>query len=345
MSNALAIATVTQALALQIESNLRPEIDMAVSVETRKPPAELPTEPTITVFLYHVAPNASMRGHDLPTRASDGTLLKRPAAALDLHYLISAYGEETELVGQRLIGCVVRTLHEMPVLSTRLLEEAAQRPYLDGTDLALSPQRVRFTQTQMDIDETYKLWGMLNQTPYVLSVCYQASLVLVEGIGRPVERKPVERVEARAVPSVPPEVPTAPTGAPGNPTGSGGSDATPHSSAGTSAAQKPGTGPAASGSVPSGAVAGRAAPKATRPRASAPRADSGKREGEQSEHPGGTSATAKAGPAPARRRKTASGTPARDGRTQRGGRTAASGGASGGTSGGGTSDSGSSKES
>lgn len=40
MSNALAIATVTQALALLIENNLSPEMDIAVKVETRKPSAE-----------------------------------------------------------------------------------------------------------------------------------------------------------------------------------------------------------------------------------------------------------------------------------------------------------------
>jgi Pvc16 N-terminal domain len=220
MSNALAIATVTQALALQIENNLRPEIDMAVSVETRKPPAEPPTEPTITVFLYQVVPNTSLRSHDLPTRTSNGTLLKRPTAALDLNFLISAYGEETELVGQRLLGCVVRTLHEMPVLSHELIEQAAQRPYLAGTDLALSPQKVRFTQIQMDIDETSKLWGMLNQTPYVLSVCYQAAVVLVEGIAKPVEPKPVERVVTRVVPSVEPISPVTPVAPAGERTNS-----------------------------------------------------------------------------------------------------------------------------
>lgn len=81
MSNALAIAHVTQALALLIEANLQPEIDMAVKVETRKPPADPPTDPTITVFLYQVTPNTSQRNNDLATRAPDGTLLKRPAAA------------------------------------------------------------------------------------------------------------------------------------------------------------------------------------------------------------------------------------------------------------------------
>ncbi|MEE1739338.1 DUF4255 domain-containing protein [Streptomyces sp. BE147] len=210
MSNALAVATVTQALALLIESNLGPEMDIAVKVETRKPPSEPPGEPTITVFLYQVTPNAAMRNNDLPTRASDGTLRNRAAAPLDLHYVISAYGEEAELVGQRLLGCVIRTLHEIPVLPRELIELAAERPYLSGSDLAASIQKVRFTPTVMDVDETSKLWGMLHQTPYTLSVAYQASLVVIEGREKPVPAKPVEERTVRVLPFGAPGAPVPP---------------------------------------------------------------------------------------------------------------------------------------
>ncbi|MHB6909223.1 DUF4255 domain-containing protein [Streptomyces sp. DB-54] len=260
MSNALALATVTQALALLIEHNLHPEIDMAVSVETRKPPADPPTDPTITVFLYQVAHNPSMRNNDLVTRASDGTLLKRPAAAIDLQFLISAYGEEQELVGQRLIGSVVRTLHEIPVLPRELIEEAAERPYLAGSDLAESLQKVRFTPTQMDVDETSKLWGMLNNTPYSLSVAYQASLVLLDGHQKPAPARPVRRPEVTVVPEVPPEVPL------GVPSREAGGAATASASAevpvpaADSAADQAASAPAAS--APASAPAKRAAKKA-----------------------------------------------------------------------------------
>ncbi|WP_406350623.1 Pvc16 family protein [Streptomyces sp. NBC_00658] len=211
MSNALAIAHVTQALALLIEANLQPEIDMAVKVETRKPPADPPTDPTITVFLYQVTPNTSQRNNDLATRAPDGTLLKRPAAALDLNFVISAYGEETDLVGQRLIGTVVRTLHEIPILPQDIIEQAGERPYLADSDLAEAAQRVRFVPTVMDIDETSKLWGMLNQTPYALSVTYQAALVLIEGRETPVPAKPVERSTVRVLPFGAPGAPVPPS--------------------------------------------------------------------------------------------------------------------------------------
>lgn len=215
MSNALAIAHVTQALALLIETNIGPETDMAVKVEARRPPAEPSVDqPTISVFLYQVTPNVSQRNNDLPTRAGDGTLIKRPAAALDLHYLISAYGDENELVGQRLIGSVVRTLHEIPILPKDIIELAGEKPYLATSDLAEAAQRVRFTPTVMDIDETSKLWGMLHQTPYALSVVYQAALVFVDGRETPVPRKPVERADVRVLPFGAPGAPR-PGGGPG----------------------------------------------------------------------------------------------------------------------------------
>ncbi|MFI1765817.1 Pvc16 family protein [Streptomyces sp. NPDC020800] len=214
MSNALAIAHVSQALALLIESHLQPEIDMAVKVEPRKPPAEPPADPTISVFLYQVTPNTSQRNNDLPTRAPDGTLVRRAAAALDLHYVISAYGDETELVGQRLIGSVVRTLHEIPILPEDIIELAGERPYLAGSNLAEAAQRVRFTPNVMDVDETSKLWGMLYQTPYALSVVYQASLVLIDGLQTPAPAKPVRRPEVRVLPFGAPGAPVPPGAGP-----------------------------------------------------------------------------------------------------------------------------------
>ncbi|MGW0209345.1 DUF4255 domain-containing protein [Streptomyces sp. NPDC003233] len=202
MSNTLAVATVTEALRQQIAQSLAPDIPFAVDVAAHKPPTDPPAEPTITIFLYQVTPNASLRNVDAPTRAADGTVLTRPAAALDLHYLISFYGDEAELVPQRLLGCVVRTLHESPVLSSAMIEAAAEQPYLQGSDLADSPQRVRFTPTALDIDDTSKLWGMLyqNNTPYALSLIYQGIAVLIDGRPTPVEAKPVKTRTVQAVP-------------------------------------------------------------------------------------------------------------------------------------------------
>ncbi|MET8450492.1 DUF4255 domain-containing protein [Streptomyces sp. NPDC005209] len=284
MSNALAIAHVSQALALLIESHLRPEIDMGVKVEPRKPPAEPPTDPTISVFLYQITPNTSQRNNDLPTRASDGTLVRRASAALDLQYVISAYGDETELVGQRLIGSVVRTLHETPILPQDVIELAGERPYLAGSNLAEAAQRVRFTPMVMDVDETSKLWGMLYQTPYALSVVYQASLVFIDGHETPVPAKRVERSDVRVLPFGAPGAPVPPGPAPRADEPSGGADDADGPEAGTGDAGRtdagggptavrpdagPGAGESAAGKAakaPAKAVARTAAKTPTRPR-------------------------------------------------------------------------------
>ncbi|MGW7405006.1 DUF4255 domain-containing protein [Streptomyces sp. NPDC054833] len=268
MSNALAIAHVSQALALLIESHLRPEIDMGVKVEPRKPPAEPPTDPTISVFLYQVTPNTSQRNNDLPTRASDGTLVRRASAALDLQYVISAYGDETELVGQRLIGSVVRTLHETPILPQDIIELAGERPYLTGSNLAEAAQRVRFTPMVMDVDEMSKLWGMLYQTPYALSVVYQASLVFIDGRETPVPAKRVERSEVRVLPFGAPGAPVPPGPGPRADEPSGGSDG----SDGSGDADGPDAGATDAGKaakVPAKAVARTAAKAPARPRKAA----------------------------------------------------------------------------
>ena len=206
MSNALAIATVTEALRGFLAANLLPEINFAVDVTARKPFVDPPTDPTISVFCYQVTPNPAQRNQDAPTRTADGTLLTRPRAALDLHYLISCYGAETEMVPQKLLGAVVRALYVQPVLARADIEAAATRPFLRGSDLAAAPDRVRFTPSTLDIDDQYKLWTMLSQTPYALSVCYQASLVFIEGrVGAP-PGKPVEKRTVTAVPGGRPTV-------------------------------------------------------------------------------------------------------------------------------------------
>ncbi|WP_405523997.1 DUF4255 domain-containing protein [Streptomyces canus] len=271
MSNALAIAHVTQALALLIENNVGPEFGEAVKVEPRKPPADPQLEqPTVSVFLYQVTPNTSQRNNDLPTRAADGTLVKRPAAALDLHYLISAYGDERELVGQRLIGSVVRTLHEIPILPKDVVEQAGERPYLAGSDLVEAAQRVRFTPTVMDVDETSKLWGMLYQTPYALSVVYQAALVFIDGRESPVPGRPVERPEVRVLPFGAPGAPVPPGAEPK-------ADATSSEAASAEVVHEKADPPAATpakkaAKAPAKTVAKTPAKTPARPRKAAPRA-------------------------------------------------------------------------
>ena len=199
MSNYLAVAQATEALRQFVSRRVTADVGFAVRVLAQKPFTDPPAEPTITVFMYEVVPNPSLRNLDAPTRGADGTLLTKPQAAIDLHYLISFYGDEADLQPQKLLGSVVRSLHTSPVLLEEDLNAAAVRPPLVGADLASSPQKVRLTPTKLDVDDLYKLWTMLIQVPYALSVMYQGTLVLLDGEGVPAAGKPVLRRNVRAV--------------------------------------------------------------------------------------------------------------------------------------------------
>lgn len=189
MSNHLAIAAVTATLRRMLQTAVdtdEPNIAEAkvVTVRPNAPASDLPAT-GINVFLYYVSPNASLRSADMPTRRGDGTVIQRPAAALDLHYLISFYGEDKRLEPQILLASAVRALHAHPVLDRNEILPAVQDPsvpfpFPDDVDLDDAVEMVRFTPTALTLEEMSKLWSVFFQSPYILSVAYKASVVRVE---------------------------------------------------------------------------------------------------------------------------------------------------------------------
>lgn len=183
MSNALSIATVTEALVQKLQGALT-GINLGASPQvTNTRPDQTGALPQVgvNVFLYQVTTNSSLRNSDLPTRAADGTFLKRPRAALDLHYLLTFHGDDATLEQQRLLGAVVRELHASPVLTPSMIEGIEQNvSFLAGSDLGNQPELVRFTPITFSIEELSKLWSFLLKVDYVLSTAYVAGVVLIE---------------------------------------------------------------------------------------------------------------------------------------------------------------------
>jgi len=186
MSNHLAVATVTAALRNNLQAILDADVPaLSARVATARPNApasELPA-PGINVNLFQVTPNAALRNADTPTRRGDGSLVKRPTVAFDLHYLLSFYGDDARLEPQILLGCAVRALHTAPVLSREAIQATVGLPMFDfvaGSDLADAIELVRFTPTALSLEEMSKLWSVFFQSPYVLSVAYQAGVVLID---------------------------------------------------------------------------------------------------------------------------------------------------------------------
>ena len=154
----------------------------------------------VNLFLYRVSPNASLRSLDLPTRRSGGAVTKRPTIALDLHYLLTFFGDETSLVPQRLLGTVLSTLHASPMLAREQIVAALPPPDpLSGSGLEVQPELVKLEMEAMGGEELMRLWSTLLQAKYSLSVTYRASTVMIEEPVVPVSATPVEEPRVHVV--------------------------------------------------------------------------------------------------------------------------------------------------
>lgn len=192
MSNFLAIATVTATLRQTLEDAVGRDVTGATATAVRpNAPSGLPN-PGVNVYLYQVTPNAAWRNADVPTRSAAGGLVQRPRVAIDLHYLLSFYGNESELEPQRVLGSAIRALHEQPILPRKKIRDViTASAFLAASNLDEEMELVKFTQLPLSLEELAKLWSVFFQTTYVLSVAFQGTVVLIEGQSTPRSTLPV----------------------------------------------------------------------------------------------------------------------------------------------------------
>lgn len=198
MSNALGLAAVTAVLKDLLNNGVILH-DLASAVGTvtvsSLPPDRITTgaeeDSRLNLFLYQVSPNSGWRNHDLPSRNSNGERTANPPLALDLHYLLTAYGA-SEFHSEILLGYGMQILHEHSVLGRKEIRTALAAPSpVDGAILppalqALSAARlaeqaelIKLAPRTMGDDEMSKLWTAL-QASYRPTAVYRASVVLVE---------------------------------------------------------------------------------------------------------------------------------------------------------------------
>jgi hypothetical protein len=199
MSNALAIAGVTAVLKDLlnnglIDHNVTGAVGGNVTV-TALPPDRVVAPGTqegnqLNLFLHQVTPNAGWRNAGLPSRDERGERVTNPPLALDLHYLLTAYGAE-DLHAEILLGYGMQLLHETPVLSRQAIRTALVPSPLSGTmlppalqalsaaDLAEQVEQIKVTPAAFNSEEMSKLWSAL-QARYRPTAAYQVSVVLIE---------------------------------------------------------------------------------------------------------------------------------------------------------------------
>lgn len=184
-SGALALAAVTTVLKALLDNRL---IEPAVSASVGEvavsalPPDRIDVgadeRSRLNLFLYRATPHTMLR------QEGDWAPHGRTALTLDLHYLITAYGER-DFHAEILLGHAVQLLLETPLLTPELIKSVAAA-HGDDTILAqaaatLAEQRqpVAITPEFLSADESSKLWSAL-QARYRPSAAYKAATVVVE---------------------------------------------------------------------------------------------------------------------------------------------------------------------
>lgn len=184
MSNYLAVATVTATLQRILQVAVQQDVD-GMQVTTLQPSQLGNGTPQtgINLFLYQVSRNKALTNADMPTARSKGNPVKRQAA-LDLYYMISLYGNETELEPQRLLGGVVRTFSDLPILLPEVIRETiadSRFRFLAESTLADQVQQVTINPEDLSLDDFSKVWSTFFQAPYRLSITYKVTMVTIEG--------------------------------------------------------------------------------------------------------------------------------------------------------------------
>ena len=199
MSSPLAIAAVTAALKdLLNDGLLNHDLSSVGSFSvTALPPDRVSTgqnEPNqLNHFLYQVTPNIGWRNAGLPSRDGNGVRLSAAPLALDLHYLLTAYGSQ-DLNAEVLLGYAMQLLHETPILTRAQLRTVLgglspvddsinplPSPFgsLSAIDLADQIELIKITPVYLTTEELSKMWTAM-QARYRPTMAYMASVVLIE---------------------------------------------------------------------------------------------------------------------------------------------------------------------
>lgn len=220
MSNTLAIAAVTTTMRHVLHEALggpEPGAVGGADVTTLRPEQLADADSVddgdagLNVYLYRVTPNHAWNLTDLPTRGRDGSLSRRPVAAFDLHYLVTAYGDDSVLEPQRLLARGALALAATPVFTRSVVAAALAKyavddtTFLAGSDLADQAEVVKVSPAPLTTEEISKLWGIF-ATPYLLSLGYTATVVLMEAQLTPRTALPVLERGVDVRPLVRPEL-------------------------------------------------------------------------------------------------------------------------------------------
>jgi hypothetical protein len=125
--------------------------------------------PTVTLFLYQVLEDGSVRNRAKTTRIVNGTVLvRKQPLGLCLQYMVTAWGGDRH-TEQRMLGRILQVLYDDAVL--------------DGAELAGvlagTPASLHISLAPLELEDRARVWSAIGQT-YRLSVNYEVRVADVD---------------------------------------------------------------------------------------------------------------------------------------------------------------------
>ena len=214
MSNALAIASVSFVLVDLLNNGL---IDRDISaslgdvIVTAWPPDKVDAlqqngKSQLNLFLYNVTQNQAWRNMGYPSRDANGDRIDNPPLALDLHYLLTAYGAE-QFHSEILLGYGMQLFHETPFLAREAIQHSLSAPTqvsdisasvpatmlnLFTSGLANQVEMIKIWPQTLTTEEISRLWTAF-QAKYRSTAAYQCSVVLIQSNASTKKAPPVQR--------------------------------------------------------------------------------------------------------------------------------------------------------
>jgi Pvc16 N-terminal domain len=128
----------------------------------------------VNLFLYRTDVNAAWSNLSPPVQGKPGAAAATPLA-LNLEYLVTAYGEEdSEHVAHYYLGQAMRVLHDLPMVPRQKLREVLKEARVHD-----QLERITVTPKALSIEEVSKLWSVF-QTEYRTSAAYLVTVVLID---------------------------------------------------------------------------------------------------------------------------------------------------------------------
>jgi hypothetical protein len=122
--------------------------------------------PLLNLFLYQIGRNSGWHNRNARTHDGDGSRVAAPPLAVDLRYLVTAYGSKAYQT-EAMLGHAMVALHDRPVLTPDFIADSLKLPatpdaidkQLAASGLAEQAESVHLSVDNLSADDLARIWS------------------------------------------------------------------------------------------------------------------------------------------------------------------------------------------